>query len=392
MAATPIATSLELCTAGLGLFLAAPLLAMARKRPANAWLAAFAASFASLALADFCYSASIYRQYPAIWGLFDLPLACLGASFYCYTRGMTGLGVGLRQAWHLLPLPLWLGVILSLRAGVAPDWLFLVAVLALQLLTLAYGLAVLWRLRQYHHTVRQNFSSMRQRDLHWLSRLTAALMVLLVVWFPATLLGGAWDVLLLLGRLAVLCFAGWFGMRHVPVFVPGWQKAVPSEPLAPATAPACEPAARTVAEPEPATDGKYARSGMTPDTAEEIGRRLLQRAGHQHDNREPELTLAELAGRVGTSPQLLSQYLNEVQGVTFYDYVNGLRVADVQRMMSDPARRGDSLLDLSLAAGFNSRSTFNAAFKKVTGIPPSQWRKQAGGMSAPIGQDDKQPA
>ncbi|WP_426344224.1 helix-turn-helix domain-containing protein [Pseudoduganella sp. R-32] len=392
MAATPIATSLELCTAGLGLFLAAPLLALARKRPANAWLAAFVASFASLALADFCYSAGIYRQHPAIWGLFDLPLACLGASFYCYTRGMTGLGVGRRQAWHLLPLPLWLGVILSLRAGVAPGWLFLVAVLALQLLTLAYGLAVLWRLRQYRHAVRQNFSSMRQRDLHWLSRLTAALMVLLLVWFPATLLGGAWDVLLLLGRLAVLCFAGWFGMRHVPVFVPSWQKAVPSEPLAPVTAPACEPAARTVAEPEPATDGKYARSGMTPAAAEEIGRRLLQRVGCQHDNREPELTLAELAGRVGTSPQLLSQYLNEIQGVTFYDYVNGLRVADVQRMMSDPARRGDSLLDLSLAAGFNSRSTFNAAFKKVTGMPPSQWRRRAGCMSAPIGQDDKQPA
>jgi len=382
MAATPIATSLELCTAGLGLFLAAPLLAMARRRPANGWLAGFVASFASLALADFCYSAGIYRQYPAIWGLFDLPLACLGASFYCYTRGMTGLGVGRRQTWHLVPLPLWLGVIVSLRAGLAPDWLFLAAVLALQLLTLAYGLAVLWRLRQYHQAVRQNFSSMRRRDLHWLSRLTAVLMVLLVVWFPATLLGGAWDVLLLLGRLAVLCFAGWFGMRHVPVFVPGWQGAMPAPPLSPVQAPM----------PEPAAGSKYARSGMTDAAAEEIGRRLSRRSGQQHDYREPELTLAELADRIGTSSQLLSQYLNEVQGVTFYDYVNGLRVADVQRMMADPARRGDSLLDLSLAAGFNSRSTFNAAFKKVTGIPPSEWRKQAKDMSAPIGQDDKQPA
>lgn len=401
MALSPIAASLELCTAGLGLFLAAPLLAMARQRPANGWLAAFVASFASLALADFCYSAGIYHRYPAMWGLFDLPLACLGASFYCYTRRMTGLGVGRRQAWHLLPLPLWLGVILLVRVRAAPDWLFLGAVLTLQLLTLVYGLAVLWRLRQYHHTVRQNFSSMRRRDLHWLSRLTAALMVLLLLWFPATLLDGAWGILLLLGRLAVLCFAGWFGMRHVPVFVPNWQGALPSTPALPAQA-ASTPTAAVVLEaepepmpepqPEPAADAKYARSGMTAATAEEIGRRLLNRSRQQHDFREPDLTLAELAERVGTSPQLLSQYLNEVQEVTFYDYINGLRVGDVQRMMADPARCNDSLLDLSLAAGFNSRSTFNAAFKKVTGVTPSQWRKQAGSMSGPIGPDDKQPA
>jgi len=288
-------------------------------------------------------------------------------------------------------------------------------VLALQLLTLAYGLMVLWRLRQYHHAVRQNFSSMRRRDLHWLSRLTAALMVLLVVWFPATLFGGAWDVLLLLGRLAVLCFAGWFGMRHVPVFVPNWQQPLPSTPALPAQAvPASAPTAagRQESEPEPmpepvpvpvpepvlapqpgpVADAKYARSGMTAATAEEIGRRLLNRSRQQYDFREPDLTLAELAERVGTSPQLLSQYLNEVQKLTFYDYINGLRVADVQRMMADPARCEDSLLDLSLAAGFNSRSTFNAAFKKVTGVTPSQWRKQTGSMSGPIGQDDKQTA
>ncbi|KQZ27743.1 AraC family transcriptional regulator [Duganella sp. Root1480D1] len=390
MVASPIATSLELCTAGLGLFLAAPLLAMARRRPANAWLALFVASFASLALADFCYSAGIYRQFPVIWGLFDLPLACLGASFYCYSRRMTGLGAGRRQAWHLLPLPLWLAVIGLLRAGVAPGWLFLGAVLSLQLLTLAYGLAVLRRLRQYHHAVRQNFSSMRRRDLHWLNHLTAALMVLLVVWFPATLLGGAWDVLLLLGRLAVLCFAGWFGMRHVPVFVPDWQQAVHSRPLRPV--PAAETAPEPEPEPEPPADGKYARSGMTAAAAKEIGRRLRKRADTQHDYREPDLSLAELAGRVGTSPQLLSQYLNEVEGVTFYDYINGWRVAAVQRMMGDPARHGASLLDLSLAAGFNSRSTFNAAFKKVTGTPPSQWRKQVASLSAPIGADDRQRA
>jgi AraC-like DNA-binding protein len=373
VAESAIVISLELCTAGLGLFLAAPLLAMARRRPANVWLAAFVASFASLALADFCFNTGIYRQYPAIAGLFDVPLACLGASFYCYTRSMTGLGVGWRQAWHLLPLPFWIAVLLVMRDGGAPRWLFPGAVLTLQLLTLAYGVAVLWRLRAYHRAVRQNYSSMRRRDLHWLSWLSGVLMVLLLAWLPATMLGGVWGMLLVAGRLAVLCFAGWFGMRHAAVFLP----ATPALGAAP---------------PAPAAEARYARSGMTDAAADEIGQRLQRRAAQQRDFLEPDLTLSELSQRLGTSAQLLSQYLNEVLGVSFYDYVNGLRVAEVQRLMREPAQRDASLLDLSLAAGFNSRSTFNAAFKKVTGLPPSQWRRQAGAVSEPIGQDDRQPA
>lgn len=363
--------SLQLCTAALGVFLAVPLLAMARQRPANAWLAAFVGSLASLAMADFCMDTGLYRRHPQIIGMFDWPLACLGGAFYCYTRSITGLGVGRRQAWHLLPLPLWLGVLLALRNG-AGSWLFASALLILQLLTLAYGIAVLWRLRQYHHALRQQYSSTRQRDLHWLSYLSAVLMTLLLVWLPATMLGGAWSEMLLAGRLGVLCFAGWFGMRHAGVFL--------GDPV-----PAPVPVAA-------AEEAKYARSGMTQAAGEEIGRRLAQRARLQRDFLEPELALAELAERLGTSPQLLSQFLNDCLGLTFYDYINGLRVAEVQRLMQRPEHAASGLLELSLAAGFNSRSTFNAAFKKVTGTAPSIWRKQQAGMSGPIGADDKHAA
>jgi len=369
-----LATSLDLCTAAMGVFLAVPLLAMARQRPANAWLAAFVGSLASLAMADFCHSMGIYRDFPPIAGLFDVPLACLGASFYCYTRCMTGQGLSRRQAWHLLPLPFWIGVLLVLR-GSPPRWLFPAAVLVLQLLTLGYNIVILWRLRQYRRELRQQYSSTGTRDLHWLSYLSGVLTVLLLVWLPATMLGGPWEALLLAGRLGVLCFAGWFGMRHLHVF------------LAPGLA---DPAA--AADPRPVEESKYSRSGMTASASSEIGQRLVRRAEVQRDFLEPDLTLAELAERIGTSPQLLSQFLNDGKQQTFYDYINSLRVAEVQRLMRDPARVGSSLLDLSLSAGFNSRSTFNAAFKKVTGVAPSAWRKQHANVSGPIGADDKQAA
>lgn len=72
---------------------------------------------------------------------------------------------------------------------------------------------------------------------------------------------------------------------------------------------------------------------------------------------------------------------------SFFDYVNGRRVAEVQSLMHQPAHDGDTLLDLAMRAGFSSKSTFNACFKKATGMAPSAWRKSHVRTCAPIGQD-----
>jgi AraC-like DNA-binding protein len=120
---------------------------------------------------------------------------------------------------------------------------------------------------------------------------------------------------------------------------------------------------------------KYERSGMTDAAQSEIGARLARRLLQQRDFLEPDLKLGELAERIGTSPQLLSQYFNDVLGQTFFDYVNAQRVAEVQRMMALPEHADSNLLELAHGAGFNSKTTFNGAFKKVSGLSPSAWRK-----------------
>ena len=54
----------------------------------------------------------------------------------------------------------------------------------------------------------------------------------------------------------------------------------------------------------------------------------LIEAGH----REPtDAALGVLAERLGTTPHKLSEVLNAELGQTFYDFVNGYRVRDVQR-------------------------------------------------------------
>ncbi len=386
-----LAAAISLGTAMLALFMALPLLALARHRPASAWLAGLVFSIGAL---SFCDSEVLRRQ---LFGLFDWPVAALGAFYYCYVRSLGGLGNGRLQALHFLPALVAAGVFVWLHQQLAlvprggetsPAWdsTFDAIVFTSQGITVAYIGAVFWRLHQHRARVRECFSTTDQRDLAWLAWLTGATLALLLVWLPATTLGGNWAEALRIGRVLLLCFIGWYGIRQAPVFVPSIASAAPglvaAEPTLPPLDAAGAPGAVAAAEPDRA---KYARSGMTDAAAELIGKRLEHRMTVARDYLESDIALAQLAERIGTSPQLLSQYLNHVMGLSFFDYINGLRVVEVQRALRESANTGQPLLQLAFAAGFNSKSTFNAAFKKLAGVAPSAWRSaQLAAASEPI--------
>ena len=382
--------SIDLSSAILGLFMALPLIALRRRRPANLWLGLFVLSLSLLTLADYFAASGAYRQYPQVIGAFDWPVVSIGAFYYCYVRGLTGLGNSRRQAVHFAPLVLFLGYLLWLRLTVplaalrepgADTGVFHLPLLGFQLLAAAYALAALYRVKRYRQRLHQIYSSTKDRDLAWLVWSSLAMIVLLALWFPATLLGGSWSPALGLARLALLCGLGWYGLHQAVVFQPpepariaGTEPAVAADPLP------AQDQVRALAEKE-----KYARSGMSAAARDLIGQRLQRRMTEQREYLESDLKLTELAERIGTSPHLLSQYLNDVLGLSFFDYINGLRVAEVQRMMRQDADAGRALLDLALAAGFNSKSTFNAAFKRINGLTPSAWRRQQRRTSEPIG-------
>lgn len=89
--------------------------------------------------------------------------------------------------------------------------------------------------------------------------------------------------------------------------------------------------------------------------------------------RESALTLPEFAGRLGVSPRTASRVLRDGLGLTFNEFVNGLRVEDVRQRLSD-AEDTRNLLPIALEAGFASKASFNRAFRKTTGASPSAMR------------------
>ncbi len=88
---------------------------------------------------------------------------------------------------------------------------------------------------------------------------------------------------------------------------------------------------------------------------------------------DSDLSLADLARRLHTNPVLLSQVINTGAGKNFNDFINEYRVEEFKRQLREPTNAHLSFLGLALDCGFNSKATFNRAFKKFTGASPKEF-------------------
>jgi AraC-like DNA-binding protein len=133
--------------------------------------------------------------------------------------------------------------------------------------------------------------------------------------------------------------------------------------------------------PQPETETaapRYERSGLTDREAARLKDALTVVMDKERPWQDSDLTLADLAGRLSTSPHKLSEVLNSQLNQTFYDFVNGYRVREVQRRIAAGEAERVTMLSLALDAGFASKSTFNLVFKRHTGQTPSDFRQTAG--------------
>ncbi|MDQ2077753.1 AraC family transcriptional regulator [Marinimicrobium sp. ABcell2] len=88
--------------------------------------------------------------------------------------------------------------------------------------------------------------------------------------------------------------------------------------------------------------------------------------------KQPRLGLRDLASVTGLQEKTISWAINQGAGKNLSDYINGLRVEAFCQAL-DPQAPNANMLDLAMAVGFGAKSTFNSAFKKETGLTPSQY-------------------
>lgn len=89
----------------------------------------------------------------------------------------------------------------------------------------------------------------------------------------------------------------------------------------------------------------------------------------------PNLSLKDVAMEMGISSKNLSKAINSILGRNFFDLINSYRIEKSKKLLLSKKEKGLTLETIAEQCGFNSRFTFNIAFKKATGFTTSEWLK-----------------
>lgn len=119
---------------------------------------------------------------------------------------------------------------------------------------------------------------------------------------------------------------------------------------------------------------KYANSALDAPARQRILGKLHRLMAEDAVYRNSEFNLKRLSELTRESPHYLSQVINQDLGGNFYEWVNRHRVEAAKQVLLEQPELG--VLAVSEQVGFNSKSTFNAAFRRLAGMTPSEWRRQ----------------
>lgn len=354
-----------------GLFLVFLLLGKVENKKANRTLALLIFSYSAFLVESSLAGTEFTRSYPHILGLTSGVVFLIGPFHFLYARTLISdeKTYSKIDLLHFLPfLAFYLYFLFPFylqsgefkieffeqinESGPTPELRFFSWVVLIQ--GVIYMVATL-RLHQRHvEDIKKRFSSLEEINLSWLKQIT---LLSLVVWGfgilieiiqvvnPVTSLQALVPI-----SIALLIYTmGYLGLRQPEIFSGQTDEG-------------------------PNNSSKYERSGLSDASARRIHGKLLDLMNDQHVYRDSNLKLSQLARELSTSTNYLSQVINQVEQQNFYDFINEYRIEEVKNKMVDPDFSNHTLLSLAYESGFNSKSAFNTAFKKHTGMTPSHYK------------------
>jgi AraC-like DNA-binding protein len=88
------------------------------------------------------------------------------------------------------------------------------------------------------------------------------------------------------------------------------------------------------------------------------------------------INVEQFSESIGLPYREVSFAINRVFGTNFFEFINTYRVEEAKRYLADERHLDMSVMDILLESGFNSKSSFQRFFKRLTGDSPTEYRKK----------------
>ena len=120
---------------------------------------------------------------------------------------------------------------------------------------------------------------------------------------------------------------------------------------------------------------KYAKSSLTEPGKQKILSNIILELETRQYYSDNLASLSELAKKIGESPHHVSQVINEKLNKSFFELLAHYRVEMAKKIISDDKENKLTVEEISERVGYNSKTAFNNAFRKLSGKTPSEFRK-----------------
>lgn len=318
---------------------------------------------------------AFFLSFPHMTRISWLQLSLFGPLIYLFVKKFTS--VSKKMEWqeliHLLPFAVYLAILAPWFLKTAAEKKILISnfetwstadfgyLNQFSLLLIVFYLVIsLIRFRKYQKMIRETFSDLNNRKLNYIGQFLYGILAILFI-SALGFYGKKWDLPVIhhfyhYNYLMVILMGYWVAYRVLmqpEIFKPGKKEEdLPKE--------------------------KYEKSGLTQHMRDELYQQVIAQMEVRKSYLDPDLTIDALAAQIQKSRHHVSQAINEYTGRSFYDFVNYYRIEAVKSALLDPGNTHLTIFGIALNCGFNSKATFNNAFKKFTNTTPSNFQKSKG--------------
>jgi len=229
-----------------------------------------------------------------------------------------------------------------------------------------YSFTILRKLRVYKNSEKRTYSEFESKKIEWFEILMKGFLIIASIGMFSLFFSELHLAEIAMnGELFVIIFSvififilSYLGLQQTNVFI---EKVV----VAPS---------KHLELKKPLT--KYKSTGLKIEHSESEYKKILHFIKEYKPYLDSQITLQKLAELVQIHPNQLSQVINQNADQNFFNFINSFRTKAVIESLENGIHKEQTLLSIAFSSGFNSKASFNRAFKKMTQQTPSNYIKQ----------------